>query len=594
MFIIFWQKKLFQKHLVYSSEIQGFKAVKYKKDIILEIVFFVSSFHCFTKMKENDRNNKVNYLLFQVFMPTFVPDMKKLLYIIVIILFSVTCSRNETNERLIEVDSLVMHQQYDSADVILSKIDTTLLKDGETKAHYYLLWTQLTSVLRGTDSITMLDSLVIPYYKKINNQEKLADAYYYKANGEYSKGRLPEATSYYKLAEALALNTSNAVLQYKVAEGLTFINSISGKYHLQLEYGKRCIKISKTLDNKCWLAYSYLNVAMAHFNLNHKDSFNVYINKAAQLITYIVDKDKYAFLANLAYSYKHSQPEKAKSYYQEALNLKESSVIMEHLADIYYNEGNQEEAYRMWKRALATKDDNPKDNIVHNLLEYDIEHGKTDNVCQQINEIIAIKDSIISSLKNDTIKDLQLRFDHKVAMFKQEQKMSNWQKGLLAAMLLLTLLIAYIIINRYREKDKLQKTQIRINNLMTKIQELEASGEQDSETIIKLKEQLKFAIDKEGKKLKEGMALYYKIVNGETAASWNRKEINLFIDYYTAIDYMKVKQLKDTKRKERISPYQLFFLILREMGYSKKRIAEILNIKETSVNTLISRTKPIE
>lgn len=39
MFIIFWQKKLFQKHLVYSSEIQGFKAVKYKKDIILEIVF---------------------------------------------------------------------------------------------------------------------------------------------------------------------------------------------------------------------------------------------------------------------------------------------------------------------------------------------------------------------------------------------------------------------------------------------------------------------------------------------------------------------------------------------------------------------------
>ena len=96
------------------------KAVKYKKDIILEIVFFVSSFHCFTKMKENDRNNKVNYLLFQVFMPTFVPDMKKLLYIIVIILFSVTCSRNETNERLIEVDSLVMHQQHSRGDRHLS------------------------------------------------------------------------------------------------------------------------------------------------------------------------------------------------------------------------------------------------------------------------------------------------------------------------------------------------------------------------------------------------------------------------------------------------------------------------------------------
>lgn len=274
--------------------------------------------------------------------------------------------------------------------------------------------------------------------------------------------------------------------------------------------------------------------------------------------------------------------------------MEESSLAFEHLADIYYDEGDQEEAYRLWKKALSASGRNPRDNIIHNLLEYDIEHGKTDNVCKQVNEIIAIKDSIINALKNDTIKDLQLRYDQEVAMRKHEQTVGNWQTGLLVAAILVLWLVAYIIIYRYREKSKMMDFQMQMNDLMAQIRELKASGRQDSETINMLNRQLKDLIDKEDGRLKDGMKLYNNILNGGNVSTWRKKDFALFIDYYKAIDFKTVRRLEETPRKEKLTEQKLFFLLLKEMGYDKSEIASILGISITSVNTLNTRTKPIE
>ena len=469
--------------------------------------------------------------------PTFVPDMKKLIYIIAPILFATACNKNGIVEKLNEVDTLVAHEQYDLADSVMSMVDTIQIHDAETKAHYYLRQIQLACVLRKNDSINMLDSIVIPYYSNVNNKEKLAEAFYYKAYLEIIQKHLSEATELYKHSQELASQTQNLRLKYKVAEGLAYINAKSGNYLIQLDYLRNAIQYATSLDNKDWLAHTLLNYASAHSSLGNKDSSLYYIQKAAQLRNYIADKDKFAFLASIAYSCKKSQPEKAKQYLIEALKMKDNSIIMEHLADIFLKEGNQEEAYSIWKKALFVNDNNPKDNIIHNLLEYDVEHGKTDNVCKQVNKIISIKDSIINVLKNDTIKDLQLRFDHEVAMRKQEQVTSNWQKGLLATILLVTLLVAYIIIYRYREKNKLQEAQLQISTLVNQIREQEAAGENDSEMIRKLNKQLKDTMNKEGNKLKKGKMLYDDILNGKTTHSWRKKDFELFNNYYMASNY---------------------------------------------------------
>lgn len=531
---------------------------------------------------------------FSELLSTFVPSMKKLLLFVLPLLFTVACSNKGVVEQLIEIDSLVTHEQYDSANILLVKIDTSILEDGGTKAHYYLLRTHLACVLRKNDSINMLDSIVIPYYTETANKEKLAEAYYYKAYGLIKQKQVPAAITLYKYAEKMASNSYDLRLQYKIAEGLAYTNSVSGNYKLQRDYLRRAIRCAKALDNRDWEAHSLLNMAYAQSCLGCNDSTVYYSQKASELKNYIAIKDKQAFLTSIAYTNKYNQPEIAKKYYQEALQLGDNSAILEHLADIYYDEGNKEETYNLLKKALTIEDSNPKDNILLNLLEYDMEHGRTDSVCLYVNEIIAIKDSLINNLRNDTIKDLQLRFDHEVAMRKQETITNNWQKGLLASILFISLLIAYIIIKRYREKARMQEAQIQINDLMDQIRELEASEDDNTAAIQKLNDQIKNIMDKEGALLKQGKILYDRIKDGKKVHGWRKKDFELFINYYKAIDYKTVNRLEKTKRKEKLTPQKMFFLLLNEMGYDKKDIARILSISDTSVNTLYFRTKPIE
>lgn len=521
--------------------------------------------------------------------------MKKNL-IIVLLTFLITsgCENKSVWNQINEIESLTDQELFDSAYVKLSKISERVLCNDDERAHYYLLRTQLGYLTQHPDSTNMLDSLVIPYFSQKNDPKNLANVYYYKGYGLGSKGDYAQATYYYKKAEEQAINAGNDKLLYKIYESLSAINDLTGNYKLELEYAKKAFTIVLLINKNKWTCDALFNMAFAYSRLKQKDSSFYYINKMVPFLKYVPKKDLPYTQISIAYLYKHTHPEKAKIYLEKALSEIESSYALAHLADIYLNEGNLDEAYILWKKALNVHDRRPKDKILHNILEYDINHGNIENVCKTVNDIITIKDSIIDNLRNDTIKDLQLRFDHEVAMHKQETITSNWQKGLLAAILFISLLIAYIIIKRYREKTKMQEAQMQINDLMNQIRELEKSEEDNSIAIQKLNDQIKDRLNKEGPLLKQGKILYDQIVDGKTVIEWRKKDFELFINYFKAIDFKTVNRVEKTKRKEKMTPQKMFFLLLNEMGYDKKEITQILGISETSVNTLYFRTKPIE
>ena len=524
----------------------------------------------------------------------FVPEMKRLLYIIVPVLLSSACSRNAVSERLAEVDSLIVAELNDSAYHIVSSIDEQGISKSEDRAHYNLLMTQ-TSLLvnKPLPSDSLLDE-AIRYYQQVHDSEHLADAYYYKGVSLYLNHDVQQSLLFHKKAETEIGNSGNVRQQYKIAEGIAFINNIYGNYDLALQYAKKALKLSKSIRNKRWKADAYYRIAVAFSNLNEEDSTRYYTEATIPYIKYVREVDLPYFLNNIGYIYKESDPKLAKQYFEKSLEHKELSNTLSHLADIYYDEGNKHEAYNLWKRALTVNDSAPKDIIILNLIEYGIENGNLDSLSEKLNEVISIRDSIDSRLKNKTIRNLQLRYDQEVAMRKHEQTVGNWQTGLLVAAILVLWLVAYIIIYRYREKSKMMDFQMQMNDLMAQIRELKASGRQDSETINMLNRQLKDLIDKEDGRLKDGMKLYNNILNGGNVSTWRKKDFALFIDYYKAIDFKTVRRLEETPRKEKLTEQKLFFLLLKEMGYDKSEIASILGISITSVNTLNTRTKPIE
>ena len=521
--------------------------------------------------------------------------MKKTTYLLLLSLAIIGCHQKNMTEQMVEIDSLVVQELYDSAYASVLRIDPAELTSREDSAHYYLLLSQTNNLTQHSDTTVMLDSLVIPYYINIGNHEKLADAYYYKAYGIRNQRLYPEAIQWFKKAEEQAFLTDKLRLQYKMLENLSYINGLVGNHTLQLDYARKALTIAKAARNKEWVAYAYCRLSFAHSWLSHEDSAVAYMNMAMPYSQYIKKEDLPTFLTNAAYVYKYTQPDKAKKYLIESLSQKEHSVTMQHLADIYYIEGNKDEAYRLWNKALTVNDGVPKDNILHNILDYDMEHGQTDHVCETVNEIIHIKDSMLNSLRNDTIKDLQLRFDHEVAMRQQEQVTGNWQKGLLAAVILVILLAAYIIVRRVLEKIKMQEVQMQINDHVSHIRELEATKEDVSEEIERLNKEVKKLTDEESPVLKQGRMLYDQIIEGTPIKDWTINEKRLFINYYKAINYRTFNRLKKTKRREPLTDHSLFYLILMEMyDQDESKVIEILSISKNGMRTLKSRTKPVE
>jgi tetratricopeptide (TPR) repeat protein len=522
------------------------------------------------------------------------------------------CGGGNIHSQLAEVDSLILSEQQDSAYNLLQTIKESDLDTDQDKAYYQLLTVQ-TSILtkRYFKSDSLIDA-VIGFYQQSEDIPKLANAYYYKANSLLMNHSPEEAIVYLKQAEQLAKRTTDYRLRYKVAECISYLNSISGKYDLALDYVKEAFVLIDKIDNKRWQADAYYRMGISYANLNMMDSAKYYFDKTQDYIKYVREDKLPYFLTSIGMVYKDDSPMVAKKNFSEALAIKELTAPLEGLAEILYFEGKEEEAYQLWKKALTVNDYTPKDNIIHNLLEYDIEHGNTDKVCEQVNEIIAIKDSIINKVKNDTIKDLQTRYDHQVAMNAAHERTIWWQRSI--GVLLVTILLVTIYAIRYRNKLKLKlkNRQIKINQYISQLNELESKKlqadlqisslrddkEKDCQEIISLKNQ-KSEADEEIQQLKKtikdlsgqeiskiriGYELLSGVEDNKCVRNWPTENYEAFLAYYDTINHDFLRNV--AKKYKNLTPQNVFYLVLKNMKKSKDEIATIFGISKESLRSI--------
>lgn len=528
----------------------------------------------------------------------FCNMMRKIPYILFLLISLIACTHKGVSERLDDTDSLVLAEKYDSAYSCLSAIKESTVLEPSDIAHYYLLQTQLGYLTnKPLFSDTLLD-IAITYYNKVADYEKLASAYYYKSYRSEINRNYPEAILYGKEAERLMKlsKTNNPVLKYKTLESLAYLNGLCDNYRLQLQYSKKALAIAQETHNNNWIVYSSNNISYAFANLGRYDSALVYVEKTLPYFDCIVDSDKAEFLTNVGQLYKEKETSKAKEYFKKALTYRELPGTYEHLADIYYDEGAVEEAYRLWKKALKLNGRYEKDNLIHNILTYNLKRGNLDEASKNLDEIIAIKDSMLNKLKNDTIKDLQLRFDHEVILRKQEKVTSYWRIGGLAAAVLTLLLTIFIIWKQGRTKEKMHVAQMQINDYANQIRELETSNEDVSEAIKELNKKIKNKLEELSPQLLRGQMLYEQIKEGKikTFYQWTNNDKKLFVEFYKAIDYRTVNSLMSVKRKESLTTHRLFYLLLKEMGKNDVQIQDMFSISDTAMKVLRSRTKEIK
>ncbi len=619
---IFRANYAFQRILAYLIEIEPFNFILRQKPFYTKRYFMdkmnILAFQLHGKAKKDSILCK--FLINNAYLCTM--NMKKFFYLFAILLMLSACNGTRVSEKLNQIDSLIAKEQFDSASIIhnsLNKVDMS----PEDQAHYYLLATQLGYITyHPLPSDSLLD-MALTYYNKVGNNQKLADAYYYKSARSRINEDYPQAILYCKEAERLADQSKDIRLQYKIAENLACLNSFCENDLLQLHYAKKALGIAYRVHNNIWLAYSYNRISFAFANLNQLDSAYFYTEKTRPFIDYIDDPNKAVFLMNMGLLYKDNDPQKAKDLFVKALEYDELPLTLEHLADVYYDEGNKEKAYSLWKKALTISggEGYEKDNLIHSIISYDLEHGNIDNVSKNVDEIINIKDSILNKLKNDTIKDLQLRFDHEVAMHEADKKLLTTQRLLLGSAIILVLMAFYLFYRKKKEEARQREHQDQLYAYTTEIDQLTANRDQalahiselesnkeanlqkinqleeearNAETAIKkLNQNIQKLLDEGAPKLKEGKMLYDQIMEGQTTVEWTNKEEEYFNKYYAATHYQSYNRIRKVKRVTKLSAHNMFYLILKEMGKSDEEIKRIMVLSPEGLRTIRSRTKPL-
>lgn len=555
------------------------------------------------------------------------------------------CDTTTESCHLDKVDSLIVAEKYDSAyHEVLNY--SPQYDDEKDLAHYRLLLTQTSYLTYNTLTTDSIIDKAIAYYEKSDDLIRLAESYYYKASSLHDRNNNQRAIEFYKKAEEVADGSKDLRLQYKIAESMVKINNQSRNYNLQLSYARKALGYALESENKNWIAYSYFNLSNAFQNLEKVDSLSFYARNLIPVLEDIYPDDLPHFLSCIGFMYfKNGDLENAKKYYKEALTHKEVAQTMVNLADVYVEEGNEEEAYRLWQKAFLSVDEgDEKDVIMFNILQYDLEHKKSlEDACERMYRIYAIKDSMTYALKDRTIQDLQQRYDEEALSHFYERKLMRWMIYTLVLILLVLLLISYVRFKKYHSNLLMAKHQMlilkyndeisqltaqcllakhdisnyksMIADYTSQIRVLELSGDNADQLIEEknkhiddlvkkneeleesyndaklqkevLKQKIKEFVETSSPLLNRGKILYDTLLNNQTIVSWNKEDFRCFVEYYKALHIKEYESIVSHYKK--LTYHNVLYLILCEMGLDSKAISQIMGISPESIRTIKHR-----
>ncbi len=573
--------------------------------------------------------------------------MKVFIYILTLAeFFFVACQQQQQTELLKSIDSLIVDEHYDSAYREVRQLDETLFRDESDRAHFHLLQIQTCYITMNPVPSDSIINQTVHFYEQQANDELLAEAYYYRGAIYYDSLRNKEAVACFKKAEGSAMKTDNNRLKYKIAKSLSNINRDASNYSLQLSYAEQAYQTAKKAGNKKWIAYALYHISCAYLNMLEMEKAREYADLMLPYLQYADSSDFGYLYSCLGYAYKDKDTKKSKDYFLKSLTYKEYTSTYEHLADIEMLSGNRDMAYHYWEKAFALEDSStPKDNLLYNMLQYDLTHGNTKQVCERIYNIMLLKDSINDELKDRTIIEIQNDYDTSVAQHDIKEKklwITVLALSLLAGLLLFVIYIRHrwssmklersqhqLTVSHYlweieglkRENkfacqqitdynvkiaeaynelilsesddvpdtDKVNKLREKIREYKKKILELEEKCVNAENMADKQKEVLDKYINDKMPYLLKGKMLYDNIMNNCKITMWTKDDFACFLEYYKTIAYKSYNQIE--RSYTHLTDYNKVFLILYELGKNDKDVQEIFCISPETIRVRKHRIK---
>lgn len=514
--------------------------------------------------------------------------MKRSLLIFAVTLCVLTACRSN-RDRLIEVNSFLNENRLDTAQACLTRINPATLSEHDL-AFYQLATVKLNHLrYRPVPSDTLIRSC-ISYFRKSGDKDKLAESLYYQGVADYEAGHVKEAFVTMREAERCAEGITDLTITHKIVECLADWNMSEGQYRLAMPYAKRNLEISTMVNNYNWIAYALVFLSQIHEGLGQHDSSHVYLDKCIGYIHDVPDSQRVDFYNYSAALMINTDLSAAHDYAMKGNAIRENSMSCVSLAQVRFSEGDTEAADSLCRYALMLAT-TPTERIyvLEQTMQMQEKQGQYDEAYQTSRSLMYEKDADALQRERHDVRNIQLTYDYELRGQHQRQ---NLYLSLLAVAVAVLLVILSILYHRYKmnKVDKeVMENQLLINIYSQQVDQLKSSNQDMESAVNALTEKITSLRERQSKILYEGRRLYDHILQGGTTSLWGKTDFAHLIEFYKLIDLPFVTHLENDY--DNLSPRNMFFEILYNMGKNDKEVANILGIGNSTVRSSKTRIK---
>jgi hypothetical protein len=507
------------------------------------------------------------------------------------------CSENPQKEHLDEIELMLKQQKNNEACKLLDKMaPETLTDDEECTALFWLL--KMQADVRLGHPIPSVEPLrqSVRFYEKKNDKKRLPWVYYYMGYVLDDLGEKPEAIVFLKKGESVASEDieNNIDILHHIYQCLTFMNINAKVYDLSKHYGLLALKYSHAIGNSGDKATDLLNLSVVYNSIGKSDSAYYYTKRIIPLLDSVPDVKRAFYLGNIGIEFIGIDNDIAKKYLLKSIEKNSEPYFCKALAQIYLKEGDKIRAEEMWKKALLTNDLNLKVKVVKDMAKASADENNYKK-SQELNLLLVkLNDSLYKQQDAENIKGHQELYekDYFNGKLLKERNFIGWIVVVLFVAVII--LIIWLFFKRRANKndvqrlnEKLAKIDVTLEEKNNEIGQLQQVREEQIKNIEQLNRNVGVVEEKYQHILTEGKLLYEQVINGGNTLEWNKEDFLRFVQYYKLINANLVFRLENDY--ENLSPRQMAFVILYDMGFDDEGVMRALVLTESSIRSSKTR-----
>ena len=453
-----------------------------------------------------------------------------------------------------------------------------------------------------------------------------AHIHFLKATALDEYNDMDEAVTLLRRSLREALSCGHDSIAHKANLYLAYLNNISGNHSLAINHALAALDIADAHGNPRWSGAAYLQLSGSYHARGMMDSSRYYIDRLIPLLPYQSRHDLPDMLNNIAVSRLEADDvEGARRYLDRSLKIAQNEHTYYLMAVSYQQQGRNDSAELMWKKALSGSDPYLQSRISQSYAEWSRGIGEYERASAALYRAQQLKDSLDSRGLGETAMKAHSDSERQDIEEAGRRRMILW---IGICVLLVAVVIAlwwHLRLRARRARSLSQSTQIlssqkaeleqQMEQLRTEIDVLKGQCDrhnQDAQELEKMvrekSRQLRALEQKHASNEKEmkamstqmhrmeshhdkvmdiGQRRHAEIMDGGRATQWSKNDMQLFADYYYLMhpDFaISVKEEYTT-----LSPTLALIVILTEMGFDQERIRDILGMSSGAWRTARSR-----